>query len=113
MDAGSVYVILGTTTTSAAPTPALSWVGQPVPNPFSSTVRLDYTLEETADVRVEIYDVTGRRVLDIDLPRQDVGDHRFEWLGRGKEDTELPSGVYFCRVTAGNVVQSRKFVLLR
>jgi len=113
MDAGSVYVILGTTTTSAAPTPALSWVGQPVPNPFSSTVRLDYTLEETADVRVEIYDVTGRRVLDIDLPRQDVGDHRFEWLGRGKEDTELPSGGYFCRVTAGNVVQSRKFVLLR
>jgi FG-GAP repeat len=112
-DAGSVYLILGATATHITNPVPMSWVGNGVPNPFSSSVGVDYGLESSADVRMTIYDVAGRRILESFFPKQGIGSHRLVWGGIDGHGQLVPSGVYFCRLTAGGVTQTRKLVLLR
>jgi hypothetical protein len=64
-------------------------------------------------VRMTIYDVAGRRILESFFPKQGIGSHRLVWGGIDGHGELVPSGVYFCRLTAGGLTQTRKLVLLR
>ena len=62
---------------------------------------------------IEIFDAQGRLVqtlLDGILP---AGTNTVKWDGSSAAGTKAASGVYFCRLTAGRSVVSRKMVLLR
>jgi len=66
------------------------------PNPFSGQATLRYDLPEAASVRLEIYDILGRRVATIVDTRRPAGFHAAEWRAQ-----HLTSGTYFARLTAG------------
>jgi flagellar hook assembly protein FlgD len=86
---------------------------QNVPNPFNPNTRIRFTLGTPAYTSLEIYDVAGRLVRTlIDRPLQ-AGTFTEAWNGRDGNDKSLTSGVYFCRLTAGTHVLTRKMLLLR
>ena len=83
------------------------------PNPFNPTTTISFSLPSSGRTRLEIYDVSGRwsrTLVDKILP---AGPHQVLWDGRGRAGERLNSGVYFCRITAGDLYTSRKMVLLR
>ena len=64
-------------------------------------------------VRLDVFDVAGRRVrtlLDRPFP---PGPHRIGWNGKNGEGRELPAGVYFVRLTEGSRTETTKIVLRR
>ncbi|MBC7187163.1 MAG: T9SS type A sorting domain-containing protein [Calditrichaeota bacterium] len=71
-------------------------------------------LAEPAVVSVRMYDLVGRRVATVvegrPLPAR---VHRFTWHGNDDAGRALPSGVYFCRVQAGNRWRVQKVVKAR
>ncbi|MBL4658677.1 MAG: VCBS repeat-containing protein [Flavobacteriales bacterium] len=66
------------------------------PNPFSSTVMIDISLNISDIGRIVIYDVLGREVKEIFEGSMDKGDYSFIWNGAGNDGYSAPSGVYLC-----------------
>lgn len=85
------------------------------PNPARGTVR--FVLEASrpvADVRIEVYDVTGWRVRSLPVGAMVVGARTFAWDGRGENGALLRSGVYFyCTSSDHGSAGSRRVLLLR
>lgn len=88
-------------------------LGANYPNPFTGTTAFDYHIDRESDVRVEVFDVRGRRVSATRVGLMPAGAHRHEVSSRDQLGRPLPSGVYYYRVTTGGVSESRKMVVLR
>ena len=83
-------------------------LGDAWPNPFNPVTRISYSVPEAMPVRLAIYDVTGRLVeLLVDGTRS-AGEHFVTW-----EAKNVPSGIYFYRLEAASVVETRKMILLK
>ena len=65
------------------------------------------------DGRLEIFDVSGRRVRKLLSGESPEGPRSLFWDGRDESGRELASGVYFYRLKAGGQSRTRKLVLLR
>ncbi len=80
------------------------------PNPFNPTTVIRFDLPVASKVRLDVFDVSGRRV-GVDLASTRVyspGAHEITFDGSG-----LPSGVYIYRLTAGEYTASGKMVLMK
>jgi hypothetical protein len=83
------------------------------PNPFTSETQLHVGLPSKKDVRVEIYDVAGRRVRSVLVPAQAKGWNTLRITARDDRGTALSSGVYFYKVHAGAETVTKKMVIAR
>ena len=81
---------------------------QNYPNPFNPSTRISYYLPEEAHVTLKVYDVQGRVVASLVDGVRHAGLN--EAVLNGKK---LQSGVYFYRLTAGDLVKIRKMIILR
>jgi hypothetical protein len=84
-------------------------LGQNYPNPFNPTTALEYTLPREAAVTVTVVNLRGEEVLRVlDGVRQSAGPHRLT-----VDASSLGSGVYVCRVQAGQASASVKMTLVK
>jgi hypothetical protein len=81
---------------------------QNYPNPFNPTTRIEFALPAAGFVTLKVYNVLGEEVATLATGNFVAGLHRVTWDG-----SEAPSGVYFCRLTAGWGVQTIKMMLTR
>jgi hypothetical protein len=85
-----------------------SLLNQNYPNPFNPSTTIDYSISTSRKVSLKVFDMLGREVDTVVEGLMPVGDHRATWNAGGQ-----PSGVYILRLEAGDVVQTRKLVVLR
>jgi len=78
------------------------------PNPFNPVTTISYSLSLDAWVTLKVYSTLGEEVATLVSDHQETGRHSVEWDATGQ-----PSGVYFYRLNAGGLVETRKLVLLR
>ena len=83
-------------------------VGPNQPNPFSTQTTIAYTLPFPSAVRLEVYDVAGQRVADVDAGVMSSGQHELVW-----RLTNQRSGVYFYRFTAAARTTMGRMVIVR
>ncbi len=84
------------------------------PNPFNPHTVLRYELPKPAEVTLRIYDAEGRRVRSLwEATLQDAGVGSVTWDGRDDGGVDLPSGIYFYRLSAGPDQAHGKMCLLR
>ncbi|MDI6401338.1 T9SS type A sorting domain-containing protein [Balneolaceae bacterium ANBcel3] len=81
---------------------------QNYPNPFNPTTQIQYTIPESANVRMEVYNLIGQRVAVLTDGFQHSGTHTLQFDG-----SHLASGVYIYRLQAGNHVSVRKMTLIK
>jgi len=86
---------------------------QNYPNPFNDMTTIEVGLPYGRWVRVEIYNLPGQRVRTLLDGRLERGRHAIGWNGRNDAGGLAASGIYFCRLTAGDAAVTRKMVLLR
>ena len=100
--------------TEAVETPAMPLsLEQNVPNPFNPMTEIRYYLPEAADVRLEVYDISGRLVDRLADGLQPKGWRTARWDGTDAGGRSVASGVYFYRLRAGKEIVTKKMVLLR
>jgi len=104
-------------TPTATPPPTLSnqlaLLRQNVPNPFNPRTSILLDVFQPARVRLDVFDLRGRRIrnlLDAQLP---PGQRVLQWDGFDQFGRQVGSGVYLLKLQAGNETQSRRMVLLR
>lgn len=81
---------------------------QNYPNPFNPSTVLSYKLPISSLVTIKVYDVLGREVQTLVDERQNAGNHSVTFSA-----SNLPSGVYFYRLQAGNYSATKKLLLLK
>ncbi|MCX6639370.1 MAG: T9SS type A sorting domain-containing protein, partial [bacterium] len=78
------------------------------PNPFNPTTILSFELRVASLVNLSIYDLSGRKVSELVSGRRESGSYQATFDG-----SNLPSGIYFTRLTAGEYSAVQKLVLLK
>jgi hypothetical protein len=82
-------------------------------NPTTSSVQTELGVPRSRSIKVAVYDVGGRRVVDLLDRVLPEGRHPLEWNGRDQFGRRVSPGVYFVRMTAGDEVRTIKVAVLR
>lgn len=100
--------------TAVGPPPAMPRIRlRATPNPASESTRLQFDLPSAADVRLEIYDVAGRRARLLAAGRLAAGPHAIQWDGRRQDGRRAESGVYFVRLEVDGRAAAARVALVR
>ncbi len=83
------------------------------PNPFNPVTRLKFALKEKGPVSLRVYDVSGRLVRVLVDEVREAGSYEAVWDGTNDEGRGIASGIYFCRMEAGEYERTLKMVLLK
>ncbi len=87
---------------------------QNYPNPFNPTTNIRFSLPQQAKVRMEIYDIRGALIQTlIDSEVYNGGNYEVRWNGTDALGSQVASGIYFARLTAGNYMKSIKMNLIK
>lgn len=62
---------------------------------------------------MKVYDVSGQLIRVLVSEEKVAGFYESEWDGKNELAENMASGVYFCRLTAGDFIATRKLVLVR
>ena len=83
------------------------------PNPFNPTTTISYDLPEASSVRLEVYDMMGRRVATLVNADQGAGSYETVWNARNDAGSPVASGVYIYRIQAGSFQAVQQMVLMK
>ncbi len=114
-NAGMITAVTGGSDDSL---PSSFLLGQNYPNPFNGTTIIPFTipaagLGEDIFVKLEVYNLSGQRVVSLLSGALASGQYSITWDGRDQRGHAVSSGLYFYRLEAGSFLQTRKFTLVQ
>ncbi len=86
---------------------------QNYPNPFNPSTTIEFSLPKASDVRLEIFDLTGRVLIRLEKGSLKAGTYKVQWNGMNAKGQPVASGMYFYRLQAGGKTLMKKMILLR
>lgn len=113
------YISLKQRTKSATSVPTVLTLRQNYPNPFNAITQIRYELPEAAQVRISVFNMLGQEVRQLVEKNEATGVHQVKWDGYDKAGSDVPSGIYICRIQAVNQetrkssAQTMKMLLLK
>jgi hypothetical protein len=115
VDGFSAYKAVGTTAIADEPeiNPSEYELSQNYPNPFNPTTQIDFMLPKSEIVKLFIYDVAGSKIRKLANGPRNMGHNTVTWDGRNDQGFEVPSGVYFYKLDAGQYSATKKMILLK
>jgi len=81
---------------------------QNYPNPFNPTTTIEYSIPESGNVKLEVYNSLGEEVATLVNKFEEAGNYELTFNA-----SKLSSGIYYYRIECENFVQVRKMVLIR
>jgi hypothetical protein len=106
-----LYVVmdpLAETDESGPSTPRRFTLLQNYPNPFNANTTIRFILEKSRNVNLTVYDLLGQKIHTIFEGNMQAGVHSVDF-----DASSLSSGVYFYRLKAGDMVETKRMVLLK
>ncbi len=88
--------------------PGETGLSQNYPNPFNARTIIEYNLPDPSHVTVEVYNLLGNNVVTLLDESQEAGYHQVTWNAEGQS-----SGMYFYKIEAGDLVETRRMLLLK
>ncbi len=83
------------------------------PNPFNPGTSITYELPQAGRARLDVFDLAGRRVRNLQDGWISQGRHTVQWDGRDTHGNGVASGQYFYRLSVGTRTETRKMQLVR
>ncbi len=86
---------------------------QNYPNPFNLSTVISYSIDKVSTVRLEIYNILGRKIITLVNKKKQPGNYKIKWNGRDKNNKIVSNGVYFYKLKTDEKTLIRKMVLLK
>ena len=86
---------------------------QNYPNPFNQATKIRFTLATPGFVTLNIYDLLGRKVRILVSQHLSSGYKSVLWDAKNDFGQDVASGIYFCRMSAGDLSETKKLLLLK
>jgi len=84
-----------------------------VPNPFNATTRIAFDLPTDSEVKLEVFDLLGKKVSSLIDGQVAAGSHSMTWNGLDDSGRETPSGIYYYRIKTDSHEDTRRMLLLK
>ncbi len=81
---------------------------QNYPNPFNPTTVISYSVPTSCQVRLTVLDILGREIVELVNEQKFAGTYEVKFTA-----SNLPSGIYFYRLTAGSFSETKKMILIK
>ena len=78
------------------------------PNPFNPSTTLEYSLSQTTNVQLSIYNILGQQIESLIDGQQEAGVHSIQWEARSH-----PAGIYLAILNNGYELKTIKMVLIK
>lgn len=88
-------------------------LNQNYPNPFNPATTINYSLGESNNVRITIYNLQGEEVKTLVNSYQTRGSYSIIWDATDNNNNPVSSGVYFYSLKSGSILQNKKMILIR
>ena len=88
-------------------------LSQNYPNPFNPNTTIDYSLSESGNISVSIYDVSGRLVKTLANGFIDSGNHSLVWNGKDNQEQIVSAGLYICKLKGDGFEINRKMIMMK
>src|SRR5262249_6870828 len=109
---GQLVTAMGTVSAPAPLLPGLA-LALTSANPSPGDVRGEFALGSRGHVRLDVHDVSGRRIARIVDEDAEPGPHRFAWDARDDSGAKVPAGLYFVSLRSAEGGRSRTIVIAR
>lgn len=83
-------------------------MANPYPNPFNSMTRIDFSLDKAGNANVAVFDLAGRKVLDLLDGQYAVGNHSVIFNAE-----QIPTGIYLVRLESAQKSAVKKIALIK
>lgn len=83
-------------------------LSQNYPNPFNPSTTIEFQIPKNSHVTLKVFDPLGKELLTLLQEEKNAGSYKTQW-----DANNLPSGVYFYRLQAGNFVDTKKLILMK
>ncbi len=83
------------------------------PNPFNPSTTISFSLENEAQVSLNIYNQRGQKVCELLNDKLPAGNHHLTWNGTDNNGNSVGSGVYYYRMQSGKYTSTRKMVMMK
>ena len=110
------FTLTGVQQPTSTPVPQSLSLFENYPNPFNPTTTIVFDVPEGSSaggVSLRVFDLLGRHVALLADGPLAPGRHSVVWNGRDAGGRELPTGVYFYRLTGGGKTLSRRMMIAR
>ena len=88
--------------------PAAYNLTQNFPNPFNPSTKIKYSVPQTSQVQIKVFDVLGNEIETLVNEEKLAGTYELTWYA-----ANLPSGVYFYQLKAGDFISTKKMILIK
>jgi len=86
---------------------------QNYPNPFNQSTGIRFQLKEFGTVKLGIYNTLGQLITTLMDEEKQPGEYNIIWNGKNIRGRDVPSGIYFYKLSAGSFTEVKKMILLR
>jgi hypothetical protein len=88
--------------------PTVTALHQNYPNPFNASTTISFSLAEHGNATLRVYGLDGRLVATLVRGQMEPGEHVISW-----DASEVSSGVYFYKLTAGDYIDAKRMMLIK
>jgi len=86
---------------------------QNFPNPFNPETQIDYSLARTGLVHLDIFNLSGQKIITLQNGLQRAGNYHYQWTGVDQNGQSVASGTYLYRLSIDGRTVSKKMTLVR
>lgn len=109
-----VYIYKHTEAATVNIGPEISFHLKPnYPNPFKESTQIPFSLQQSGNIIINIYDQTGRLVTTLLNEHKPIGDHEITWNAKDQNGQLLAEGIYFLCMESKGINSRRKMLLMR
>ena len=83
------------------------------PNPFNPITTITFSIANTMNTEIIIYNIKGKKVRVLVNDKFDAGIHHLVWNGKDDNGKSVASGIYFYKMKSGSYTATRKMILMK
>ncbi len=83
------------------------------PNPFNSNTKITFSMENTQELEIAVFDIMGKEVINFGKRRYHSGQHVLIWYGNNQAGEEVSSGTYFWKFKTDAQIKTAKIIYVK
>jgi hypothetical protein len=83
------------------------------PNPFNPSTTIQFSLKQSGNARVEVFNLLGQKITTLINERMEAGNHSLVWSGKDSRGNDVSSGIYFYKLVTDDYSSTRKMALTK